>query len=169
MESKAIEAKLDTLIGLMTKEATPAPQPVVTPPRRPPEPVPANGPPLAGDEETLYQRFKARLVAEAPSVLRLLTTQPELQVEIEKHVVKISETSPEGRIAKLIAEGFFQDRVSEPAVFAELLRRGHVTMKTPKIRVHDPLKRLVKKGFLTREGDGYQAVRGMEVNLVEKD
>jgi hypothetical protein len=68
-------------------------------------------------------------------------------------------------IAILISEGFFDQTVKCQAVINELRRRG-LSFKDGTAR--DRCSDLAELGFLTREGkEGYQAVAGMKVNIVE--
>lgn len=121
--------------------------------------------PLNGDEESLYQRFKARLMRESPGLIQLLAERPEIEVEVERQVLKMDGSSLPGRCAKLVAGKFFDTPRTHSAVRKELERTG------PQINFGNltrELKNLVARGFLTDEADGYRAVAGMKVNVVER-
>jgi hypothetical protein len=122
----------------------------------------------ANDYAELYDEIKARLLEELPEdprVLKILATRPELQVEITKAVIEASGETLFGRLAQLIAEGFFDEPRAGNAAFQELKRRGFATAKPNVYREAD---KLAAKGFLTKEGDGYKAVPGMKVNIIER-
>src|SRR5205823_3672780 len=81
------------------------------------------------DNEQLYQAFKKRLIEEAPSVLAEITrTVPEIQVILKREKITMDTSNTDGRIAFLIADGFFSmNRVCSDVV-AELANRGLPTM-----------------------------------------
>jgi hypothetical protein len=140
----------------LPKHATPPPAPT-TKYRR-----------TANDYAELYEEIKARLLEELPrepGVLKILATRPELRVEIERPVIEASGDTLFGRLAQLVAEGFFDEARAGNAAFQELKRRGFATAKPNVYREAD---KLAAKGFLTKEGDGYKAVPGMKVNVVER-
>jgi hypothetical protein len=143
------EEKLDILIGLLTKQATPtALEATFAPP---------------AEEEALYQRIKARLVKEAPAILQILKTAPEIEIRETREVIEVDGKSLRGRIASLIARGFFDKPVSGNAVFNECKRIGHATAKP---NVYKECDRLTEMGFLTKEGEaGYQAVANMKTSI----
>lgn len=126
-----------------------------------PTPGPASAP--VGDEDTLYQRFKARLMEEAPQLLKVLTVRPELEVSVERRVIQVDGATTEGRLAKLIADDWFKDVKRFSEALRELERTGpRLNNKT----LANAFKGLVNGGFLTKEGgDGYKAVPGMKVNI----
>ncbi len=118
-----------------------------------------------GDAETLYQRFKARLTDEAPTILTLLAQRPELRIEVERHTVEADAKTILGRTARLLHEGDFDEGATFSQTHAALKRTGpDVNNKT----LSQALKKLVAFGFLTDETNGYRAVQGMKVNVVDK-
>lgn len=141
---------------------------------RVPESAPASGhrdrgdagstPVSATDTDALYQDFKRRLLAE-PAVARVLMTKKEISVEAKREIVTLDGTSWLGRVAALIAEGFFDTPQKSSVVFREASRRG-ATGVAP--RADEACKKLLGMGFLTREEDGFKAVEGMKVNIVER-
>jgi hypothetical protein len=119
------------------------------------------------DNEQLYQAFKARLLAELPqepAVLAVLTARPELRVEVERVTIEAKGSTLSGRLALLIAEGWFDDARTGSAAYTELKRRGFACAKPNVYRESD---KLAQNGFLTKESDGYRAVPGMKVNIVD--
>lgn len=120
------------------------------------------------DTEALYQAIKARLIDEAatnPILLRVLTDRPALDVEVTRKTVTIDGTTSVGRTAQLLAEGFFDKPVTPYAAWNELKRRGFVGAAA---RIDESVKKLMADGFVTKEADGYQAVVGMKINILEK-
>jgi hypothetical protein len=98
-----------------------------------------------------------------PAILRLLKLVPEIEVTIKRQVIELNESTLVGRVAGLIAEGFFDTSSTANAAFAELKRRGFACAVPSVYRACDDL---TLKGFL-RKGDGYTAVPGMKINIKE--
>lgn len=149
--SKAVEEKLDQLITLMTAGAVVAPTP------------PAAVPNGQIDEEALYQRFKARLAKEAPALLKVLSLKTELQVTVERQVIEIDGKTVRGRLAKLVADGWFDQMKSGHAAYVELERTGGAGAKP---NVYKALDYLSEIGIVTKETNGYQVVPGAKINIV---
>jgi hypothetical protein len=115
------------------------------------------------DYEALYQEIKGRLINDAPALLRVLAVKPEIEVTVERKTINLDETKPIGRVAKLIAEGFFDSPISPNAAHVELQRLGKGTSKPNVYKICDDLAAM---GFLTKEASGYQAVPGMKINII---
>jgi hypothetical protein len=122
----------------------------------------AGSTPVSAD--ALYQEFKRRILAE-PAVLRVLGTKKEIDVETKRETVTLDGTSWMGRVAQLIAEGFFDTPQRSAVVFREAVRRGATGIAT---RADEACKKLLAMGFLTREEDGFKAVDGMKVNILDR-
>lgn len=114
------------------------------------------------DEEGLYQRFKARLMKEAPALIRVLDTKPEIEIVEQRETIELEGKSVRGAIAKLIARGFFDDVRTGNTVFNELKRTG---VSVAKPNAYKECDRLTALGFLTREQGGYLAVAAMKGNI----
>lgn len=118
--------------------------------------------------ERMYHAFKNRLIDDAridPILLKLLTTRPELEVEVEPRVVTLDGSTLKGRVARLMAANWFQTTRATAAVRKELARTGS-----------DPggggtlgsvLAEYVRDGFLVREGEMYVQAPG--VKITEKE
>jgi hypothetical protein len=113
------------------------------------------------DYETIYQWIRGRVREDRD--LLLLVTKPELSVRIERPVVTADTSTLFGKICSLLTIGFFKEPKPVALVAAEAIRRGFCHPKTPHPRIADPLEKLASMGFLTREADGYLAVRGMKI------
>lgn len=174
----SVEQKLDTLIALMTAQAQPA-RPVPAPPAehpraRTPAPKPAavesardrQSDTAELPEEVMYQRFKHRLLQEAPSLIRLLVERPDIELKVERKVIDVDLTSARGMIVKLITEGFMDQEVSGSAVHKEMGRRWNY--KASSIRVYEQLQALNAMGFVTKESSGfYKAVADVRDRIRE--
>lgn len=120
------------------------------------------------DHEALYQSIKRRLIQEAasdPAILRVLTRRPEIEVVVEREVIEADGYTLRGRIARLIAEGFFDDAARTAGdVFKELQSRGG---KDAVPGVANELQYLTTLGFFTRDNKWYRLVPNSKVNVVE--
>lgn len=114
--------------------------------------------------ERLYQAIKDRLVKEAPGILKVLAIKPELEVRVERRVIQMDDTNFRGRIARMLAAGFYDQGATNSATRKELARTGK-DMDNKSIWTF--LEQLKGMGFLTKDGDRYVAVPGMKVNIVE--
>lgn len=121
-----------------------------------------------GDFETTYQAVKNRLLKELPDhprLLRVLAERPEIEVTVERKIATVDGLSLRGRVARLIAEGFFDAPVGQSAIVQRLSSTG-TRVSTGK-HIGQPLDQLIIDGFLTKEASGYKAVPGMKINIVE--
>lgn len=150
-EDMGVEQKLDALIDLMSKQQQPA---AAT--------VPAQTAPATDDEEALYQRFKQRLMREAPALLKVLSIKPELQFHETREVIEVDGNTLRGRLARMIHAGWFDEPKTASAAYTELQRNGFGTAKP---NVYKECDRLAEMGFLTKEATGYQAVAGMKPSI----
>jgi len=122
---------------------------------------------FVGAAEAYYDAFKARLLREAasdPAILEVLVRRPEIQVRVEKRTIETSGDTLRGRLALLIAEGWFDTVKAGNAAHLELQRRGAGSAKP---NVYRELDKLATEGFVTKEDGGYLAVPGMKRNIVE--
>jgi hypothetical protein len=118
------------------------------------------------DNEALYQAIKARLIQEAPALLRLVQERPELEVSIERRIVTADGSSTTGRVARLLRADFLVESRRFSEILRELERTGtRINNKSLSVA----LKELVVAGFLTKESvDRYRAVPDMKINVVER-
>lgn len=119
-------------------------------------------------EEALYQRFKRRLIDECktdPVLLRLLTLRPEIILELEPREVRVDGATLRGRIAKLLAAGWFQSGRATGAVRKELTRTGADPGGGGNLS--DTLSALCREGFFIRDGDGWSAAPDLKITQTE--
>lgn len=118
------------------------------------------------DIEALYQTIKARLVDEAPAIIRVLAQRPEIEVAVERKTLTVEGDSLKGRLARLIAGGFFDEGRTQGATRAELKRTGPDVNQGS---LWKTLAALQADGFVTKEsGENYRAVPDMKINVVER-
>lgn len=168
-ELRAANARLTEEVAALTRKLA-----NLTTPTEPSRPTAALMPPAVKeftpeqslDNEALYQAFKARLMSEAPQILVVLAEKQEIRVEIERKTMEIDGSSLKGRLARLIASGFFDEGCAQVAAKKELERTG------PQVNggnLSTTVNGLVKDGFLTSEpGNLYRAAPRMKVNIVDK-
>jgi hypothetical protein len=112
--------------------------------------------------DAIYEELKRRLLAD-PVVMRVLQEKPEIEVLVEKKTVQIDGSSLVGRVAQLLAKGFFDGGATNAGTRAELKRTGPDVNNANLARV---LSQFVKDGFMTLEsGDRFTAVKDMKVNV----
>jgi hypothetical protein len=114
------------------------------------------------------------LAAQVAAILRrdpelvnitLLTEKPEINVNVRRKVIELDGTTLKGRLARMIAEGWFDEAKTGNAAYNELVRLGFSTAKP---NVYRELDKLAELEFLTKEPTGgFQAVAGMKVNIRE--
>lgn len=122
------------------------------------------------DFEALYQKIKRRLIDECrvdPILLTLLTTSNAIEVQVEPRVESITASTLRGRVARLMASGFFKETRVTFAVRKELTRTGADPGGGGALAGH--LSTFVADGFLVRDGDGFQMAPGVKVteNILE--
>lgn len=130
-----------------------------------PSSTPAAASAAPADMDAIYAEVKRRLLQE-PAVLRIAVVKPEIEVAVTRRVIEATDATLYGRLAAMIAEGFFDDVRAGNAAFVEMQRRGQPTAKP---NVYRELDKLAQHGFLTKEEGGYRAVDGMKVNIVERE
>lgn len=125
--------------------------------------------------DLIYPEIRERLLREAqPMIMRLLAERPEIRVDLERPVIEVKGDTLRGRIARLLADGFFDRGASAPGTQKELGRRG---FDPGPANVYKELDALALLGFVTieqgrdersRPRKEYHAVPGMKVNVVER-
>lgn len=131
----------------------------------------APGPARSGPEELerLYQYVKRRILDESridPMYLTIITQQPELVIEgVEPRRVTVDGGTTRGRVARLIASGFFDVARTQGACRAELKRTGSDVNSGSLSTIFNDY---VKDGFFYREGsDGYIKASGLKITQTE--
>ena len=126
--------------------------------------TPPIGSTLDLDADAIYAMVKQRLIDEAPGILKIVTIRPELEVQVQRETVTVNNNKWLGRVAGMITEGYFDSPRKAGEVFREAARRG---MPGVAPRADEACKSLLLMGFLTREDEGFKAVKGMKVRIVE--
>lgn len=120
-------------------------------------------------DESFYQTIKNRLLRELPDhprLVRVLAEKPEIMVQLKRNVIEVDGTSAKGRIARLIASGWFDGEGKTQGGTRSELRRTGADVNSGNISTI--FSGLVKDGFLTAEaGNLFRSVEGMKVNIVE--
>jgi hypothetical protein len=116
------------------------------------------------NEEALYQRFKLRLLQEFPRLMEQ-AEPPKTQPAKNGKLLRAKAGSPKERLAKLIADGFFDEPRSSQSIGEELKRRK---MSMTRSSIGAETNKLVKLGFLYKSKDNYKAIAEMKVNIVTK-
>jgi hypothetical protein len=120
-----------------------------------------------GTWEEFYRWFLRRAKND-PTVLAILATQPEIQVSVRPCTIEFADSSLRGRVALLIADGFFNEGATGYQVWQELGRRG---VGSAKPNVYTACADLCSMGFLTKEKNGdatnYKRVEGLKVTKKE--
>lgn len=133
------------------------------PPMAPPYPLPdGNGSP---DVDALYATIKARLLADAPSLLRTLTTVPEIEVVVDRKTVEVDGKSLKGRLARLMVESFFKDGATASATRTRLKQTGPDVNPANLWRT---MQEFVSDGFLRVVNKDYFAVEAAKVRVIER-
>jgi hypothetical protein len=119
------------------------------------------------DIEPLFNQFLLR-ARNDPAILQLIHDQPEINVNLKRHTIVMSDESTDGRIALLISQKFFDSPQDGGTITKEFKRRGWFDQKSSNAAVIKPLAKITEMGFLIRDGNQYQAVPGMKVHIVEE-
>ena len=112
--------------------------------------------------DAVYAEVKRRAEAD-PGILALLRKHPEIELTVVREKIAMTEETLSGRLAGLIAAGFFDGGATASAAHTELQRLGRGSAKPNVYRECDKLSAM---GFLTRESNGYKSVEDMKVNVV---
>lgn len=132
------------------------------PPADPPRAEPQSS---FGDVDWLYACIKKRALEDSdPKMLALFAPAREIEVTRSVERIRVDFKTQPGFLAAMIVDGYFGKPMAGNAVVEELKRRGRSVHHA---NVYRDLNRLAEQGFLTKEGDGYQAVPGMKVNIIE--
>jgi hypothetical protein len=115
--------------------------------------------------EALFRAFKNRMIDELrvdPILLQLIAQQTEMIVEIEPQLVTLEGSTLKGRVALLIARGWFDEQRATSAVRRQLASTGADPGGGGSLS--DKLGELTREGFLERVGDGqYRKAPGIKI------
>lgn len=119
--------------------------------------------------EAIYRELKNRLIDDMrtdPILLKLVAAQPEIVIEFEPKVVELDGNGLKGRLARLIAQGFFDTPRRQGTTRTELARTGSDVNSGS---LSTAFNEFVRDGFLVRDNDDYSRAPGLKVtqkNLV---
>jgi hypothetical protein len=117
----------------------------------------------ADQVEKLYQQIKNRLLDDLrvdPVFVQILANVSEIVVELTPRVVTLEGDSLKGRVARLIAGGFFNEPKRQGAARSELVRTGPDCNSGNLSRA---MTEFVADGFLTRDGESFVKAPGVKV------
>lgn len=117
--------------------------------------------------EDCVKQVRERLLRE-PALIKLAMSTPEIEVTVTRETIALDHSTPKGRLAWLISDGFFDTPRTTPDLTPEFRRRGWMAMTGRPIPLGPILCNLTEMGFLTLEEEGYQAVKDMKVRIVER-
>lgn len=128
------------------------------------EPARAAAPAAALDMDAIYAEVKRRAATD-PSLIKVLASKPEIEVTIERKIVQLDGVSLKGRVARLIAQGFMREGVTQGGTRNELKRTGGDVNTGSLSKVFGEF---VRDGFLTLEsGDRYKPAPGIKTSTKE--
>jgi len=104
-------------------------------------------------DEALYQAIRTRILEDEPILLKALATHPEIVVEVQPRVVNVDGASQKGRIARLMAAGWFDEPRAVGDVRKELARTGKDPGGSGQLGIM--LNNFANDGFFVRESGGY--------------
>lgn len=113
-------------------------------------------------DEALYQAIRARILEDEPILLKVLTTHPELVVEVTPRVMTVEGDSMKGRVTRLMAKGWFDQARETGDVRKELARTGTDPGGGGTLGIM--LNRFVSDGFFVREGAAFVLAPGVKVS-----
>lgn len=113
--------------------------------------------------DPLYRQFVARLKNDR-QIIALLFEKPTIDVGITRPVLSLDGSTLRGRLAYMVARGFFKDVKNGQSAFNELQRTG---FRCAKPNVYRELDGLAALGFVTKEEGGYLEVAEMKIRITE--
>lgn len=116
------------------------------------------------DIDLFFPEILRRLREQDPATLKLAIAKPEIEVAVKRRTIQMDGDGYKGRIARLLADGFYDQGASNGATRTELKRTGK---DMDNRSIGRWLDELTSMGFFTRDGSSYLAVPGMKVNVVE--
>lgn len=114
------------------------------------------------DFDALYETFRTRALRD-PVLLQVLVSRPEIEVKVERRTIQTDGSTMKGRVARLLAEGFYDDGSTNSATRQELRRTGPDVNNAALGKVLSDFHHM---GFFTLDGDKFRAVPGMKVNII---
>jgi hypothetical protein len=113
-------------------------------------------------DEALYQAIKARLLEDEPILLKAIAVRPEVLVEVRPKIVPVDGDTQKGRLARLMAKGWFDEPRAVGEVRKELARTGKDPGGSGQLGIM--LNNFVNDGFFVREGGAFVIAPGVKVS-----
>ena len=123
--------------------------------------------PLPLDQGEFYATFRARILADATvlaAVAKITALRPEILIELEPRTVTFDGASAKGRLARMVANGLFDQPAKPGVAIKEFARTGGAIHPS---RLSEYLSEFVSSGFLLREGDLYVKAPALKVTTRE--
>ncbi|MBI5035611.1 MAG: hypothetical protein HZB51_34395 [Chloroflexi bacterium] len=118
--------------------------------------------------EQIYTYVVERATAD-PKAITLTKTTPQIEVTVHYETITMNNRTLDGRMAQMIAEGFFDTPRIGQNVYDELWVKRQFTPAKVKVNIYNTLDNLTRLGFLiTDNGKTFMAVPGMKVRIVEE-
>ncbi|MGA8221478.1 MAG: hypothetical protein WB780_07460 [Candidatus Acidiferrales bacterium] len=113
--------------------------------------------------DALWSAILHRLSTD-PQTIALVAERPSIDVQISRPTITMDGKTLPGRLAKLLAEKYFDAPRIQADIYKELTRIGPDVNRG---NLYQQLKKIKELGFLTEEADGFRAVEGMKVRISE--
>jgi hypothetical protein len=111
--------------------------------------------------DTIYAQVRQRLLSDPdPGILEVLARRPEIRVKVERPILQLDDSTLRGRLAHLVADGFFDEPAAGNAAFNELKRLGFAIARSGCRNVYREMNKLAEIGIVTVEAGGYQKAPG---------
>lgn len=129
--------------------------------------MPPPATPVYGLPENWLQQVREKILQDAvvqAALVKITATRPEILIEIEPRVFPFDGASAKGRLARMIANGLFDQPAKPGVAIKEFTRTGGAIHPS---RLSEYLSEFVSLGFLLREGDTYVKAPGLKVTTKE--
>lgn len=123
--------------------------------------------PIPGLPTDWLQQVRNKILADATvqaALIKIMTTQPEIVIEVHPRMVTIDGSSPRGRLAGMIANGLLDTGVKPGVIIREFARTGAQIHPSNLSKILDEF---VTAGYLTREGTEYQKTAALKITKTE--
>lgn len=116
---------------------------------------------------SFYLEVRERLLKDADvqaALVKITASRPEILIELTPKTITFDGGSPKGRLARMVANGLFNEPIKPGVAIKEFKRTGGEIHPS---RLSEHLGEFVVNGFLLREGDTYVKAPGLKVTTKE--